>query len=141
MAARSGGDILRMVYWYNISPRSGQNEHIVPSQLMFSYAWKTPGFSPSEDKYIGDVLGFNVGQTVFVKPPHARCTTQWSTGVVTGTRSPVAVEVDGVPRHVADVRAVPISSDVDDAETQDADLLTRPQRMRRFPRRFDDYTL
>jgi hypothetical protein len=53
---------------------------------------------------------------VFVKPPNARCTTSWKIGIVTGVTSTNNVAVDGVPRHVSDVRPQP------HIEKQDADL-------------------
>ncbi|KAF2356794.1 hypothetical protein FHG87_012451 [Trinorchestia longiramus] len=46
------------------------------------------------------------GEEVWVKPPNANCTTQWGRGVVTGVTSSNNIEVDGVPRHVLDVRSV-----------------------------------
>ena len=45
-----------------------------------------------------------VGDAVWVKPPHGRCDTRYGTGEVTGVISQHAVEVDGVPRHVRDLR-------------------------------------
>ena len=54
---------------------------------------------------------YRVGDKVFVKPPGARCTTHWGRGVVTALSSTRAVEVGGIPRHVADVRPVPVSVD------------------------------
>ena len=50
---------------------------------------------------------FKVGEYVFVKPINARCTQRWNNGVVTGVGSGVQIEVDGIPRHIADIRAVP----------------------------------
>ena len=44
---------------------------------------------------------------VFVKPSQqVRCTTRWPTGVVTGVVTTTKVEVDGMPRHIADCRQV-----------------------------------
>ena len=47
---------------------------------------------------------YRVGDEVWVKPPHGRCDTRYGTGKVTGVISQHAVEVDGVPRHVRDLR-------------------------------------
>ena len=38
------------------------------------------------------------------KPVNKRCTSRWTEGVVTGIVSRNNVEVDGVPRHVLDIR-------------------------------------
>ena len=80
-----------------------------------------------------------------MKPTNPRCTRVWREGVVTGQRS-LIVKVDGVPRHVADIRAVApeerletprhqeslviAESEVSDAEV-DSTLPGRPQRVRR----------
>ena len=47
---------------------------------------------------------YNEGDQVVVKPPNARCDTKWSKGKVTKVNSSWNVEVDGMPRHVQDVR-------------------------------------
>ena len=60
--------------------------------------------------------GYEVGDSVFVKPPEARCTTRWRQGTVTGVNSATNVDVDGMPRHIADLRLVP---DLDGVEDQD----------------------
>ena len=39
-----------------------------------------------------------------VKPPNAKCDTRWRGGNVTRVNSPCNIEVDGVPRHLQDVR-------------------------------------
>ena len=46
---------------------------------------------------------FDVGEEVWVKPPNARCVTEWNRGRVTGNNSSNNVIVDGVPRHILDV--------------------------------------
>ena len=49
---------------------------------------------------------YKVGDSVWVKIPHGRCTTQFGKGTITGVYSPHSVLVDGTPRHVKDVRRV-----------------------------------
>lgn len=41
-----------------------------------------------------------------MKPRDARCTTRWRKGIVTHVNSENNVSVDGMPRHVLDVRPV-----------------------------------
>ena len=53
----------------------------------------------------GTASPFRVGDLVFVKPSQMRCKSQWPTGRVTAILSEQAVEVNGIPRHVADCRA------------------------------------
>jgi transposase InsO family protein len=105
MAARSGRDILDMVFWYNMAPKDGTKADSVPSRMTFCYDWKPPS-ACLPDPQEADALPH--GREVFVKPSAAtRCTSEWQRGRVTGPTRGVAVEVDGVPRHVADVRPVP----------------------------------
>ena len=46
-----------------------------------------------------------------MKPPRATCTTRWKPGVVTRIQSLNNVEVDGIPRHVRDIRACPMNKE------------------------------
>ena len=47
---------------------------------------------------------YHEGDRVVVKPPNARCDTRWGGGPVMKVNSPWNVEVNGVPRHIQDVR-------------------------------------
>ncbi|KAG1684000.1 hypothetical protein GQR58_009596 [Nymphon striatum] len=47
---------------------------------------------------------FAVGDEVWIKPPIPSCTKQWSLGMVSGVMSKYVVRVDGMPRHVKDIR-------------------------------------
>ena len=56
---------------------------------------------------------FRIVDEVWVKPPKVRCTSKWNRGTVTGVNSINNVEIDGMPRHVLDIRRV-IDPDSDD---------------------------
>ena len=47
-----------------------------------------------------------VGEEVWVKPRDARCTSEWRRGTVTDVHSSNNVSVNGIPRHILDVRRV-----------------------------------
>ena len=49
---------------------------------------------------------YEKGDVVWVKNPHGKCTTKYSTGSVTEVIRPQSVKIDGVPRHVKDLRPV-----------------------------------
>ena len=143
MAARSDADILRMVFWYNFAPR-GNSDLLAPCDLIYNYKWRPPfEVGREQESETPSRVDLAVGDVVFVKPPFARCTTQWPRGTVTGTPGSVAVEVDGVPRHVADVRRlsgdVEGTSETGQEEVHERDLERRSRRERRMPQRFQDY--
>lgn len=153
MAARSGGDVLDMVWWYNFSPKVRDRGDSVPSKHIYTYEWRSPFQRPAADEK-PEEQRLRVGQQVFVKPPMATCTSEWRRGVVTGTMRGVGVEVDGIRRHVADIREVPTATPtapeaipVTENDTQEASApaeqpsLERPRRDVRLPRRFHDYVM
>ena len=70
---------MEAVFWYNISPRSGQDEKSIPHGAVFRYEWRHPRKVPM---YTGEGEGsasIRIGEEVWVKPPDAKCTTQWGT--------------------------------------------------------------
>ena len=93
------------VFWYNVSPRAGQSEDSVPQKSVFKYEWRQSCVAPEDtgDRSGVDIGSIRVGEEVWVKPPNARCTSQWGKGRVTGVNSRNNVMVDGVPRHILDV--------------------------------------
>ena len=63
------------------------------------------------------------GDVVWVKNPREKCTTKYSTGRVTEVISPQSVKIDGLPRHVKDLRPViqmqlPSSEESDSEDTE-----------------------
>ena len=46
---------------------------------------------------------YELGDTIWVKPPNSRCTTRFRRGQIIGIVSEQAVLVDGTPRHVRDI--------------------------------------
>jgi transposase InsO family protein/ribonuclease HI len=105
MAARVGAHSpLEMVFWYNMAPKTGVDVSTVPCSQVFTYEWRHPTLRPLHKEAENAV--FKVGDRVWVKPPNVRCTTRWTIGVVTKVTSSNNVEVDGMPRHVLDLRQV-----------------------------------
>ena len=108
MAARSNNSVLDMVHWYNTTPKYGTNSCTAPAAMTYKYSWRVPTSSKESTIAIEDVDNrYKIGDEVFVKPPVSRCTTPWGKGVVTEINSDNNVEVNGIPRHVADLRRVP----------------------------------
>ena len=106
MAERSGSSPEEAVFWYNLSPKVCTDGRSVPSSSLFTYKWRHPAVEPTIEGDTNFASGFKVGDLVWVKPGHAKCTTRWRTGRVTAVVSRNNVEVDGVPRHSLDLRRV-----------------------------------
>jgi transposase InsO family protein len=105
MVARTGGKVEDMVFWYNNSPNS---EDVVPAKAVYQYDARLPGM-PKRAGLPASVRSmsccpYQVGDRVYVKPANARCDTAWKMATVTKSVANTVVEVDGVNRHVADVR-------------------------------------
>ena len=127
MAMRSGASPLQMVFWYNLAPKDGQDKQSVPCNMLHTYIWRHPAIRP---EFVNDNARPQVqeGDTVWVKPPGARCTSRWQTGRVTGVTSTNNVDVDGVPRHVLDIQRVFHEDDVtrkNQARTMEAEVKTK----------------
>ena len=85
-------------------PREGTEESSVPSNLLFQYRWRVP-FNVSLCTGGEDVeSSFLVGDKVWVKPSPSLCTKQWMPGKVNRIMSKHTVCVDGMTRHVKDIR-------------------------------------
>ena len=91
-------------FWYNVTPRKDIEESSVPSNLLFRYHWRVP-FDVNLRTEGGDVeSSFLVGDEVWVKSSPPSCVKQWMPGKVTRIVSKHTVCVDGMPRHVRDIR-------------------------------------
>jgi len=112
IAARKQCSVQEAVYWHNMSPKDGQDASSAPANRIFRYKWRVLGLdaAPATETCEAD-NGFRVGDSVWVRPENNRCTTRYERGRVTKIVSEQAVEVNGFPRHVRDVR---LASAVDD---------------------------
>ena len=112
--ARCGGTVEEAVRVYNRTPRGPL--YAVPAEVMFGRSVTNPivrraRVSEDHPERAGEIRHtsegsrqYREGDRVVVKPPNARCDTRWSGGTVTKVNSPWNVEVNGVPRHIQDVR-------------------------------------
>lgn len=120
IAERSSISPLEAVFWYNVTPKSGQIEASVPQRSLFTYEWRYPFVEPKRNTETESPLV--VGEEVWVKPPNARCTTSWKTGRVTQINSSNNVSADGVPRHVLDIRRMVMDSSSSSDPNSDDDV-------------------
>ena len=68
---------------------------------------------------------YEKGDMVWVKNPHGKCTTKYSTGRATEVISPQSVKIVGVPRHIKDLRPVIQTqlSSSDESNSEDSERL------------------
>ena len=110
IAARKGCSIAEAVFLYNASPQDNKTNMSTPSNQIHRYELRTKPLDDDETELRVCLDGpdpsrsFEVGDAVWVRPPGARCHTRYGRGVVTRRISEQAVEVDGMARHVRDLR-------------------------------------
>ena len=80
----------------------------MPADAIYSYEARLLGEPVPARQFDGsresNKNSYQAGDQVYVKPGKARCDTMWRRGIVTRVQADNVVEVDGVNRHVADVR-------------------------------------
>ena len=104
IATRTWCSVMEAVYWYNVTLKDDASASTAPANLIYSYTVRIKGIDamlPPED---AGPISYKVGDRIWVKIPHGRCTTQFGKGTITGVYSPHSVLVDRTPRHVKDVR-------------------------------------
>lgn len=118
-AARTGQTPEQVVFWYNIAPKKNTDKNTVPSTMAHAYSWrhalmKTIARSEKQDHK------FKLGENVLVKPPNVDCTKRWTVGKETEVESDSNILVDGLLRHVLDIRRI-----VDDVESKNSQFMQR----------------
>ena len=123
MAARKGCTIAEAIYWYNASPKDGSSPATAPTNVIHNYNVRLRGLDTVADLDDDAVKQnpYKVGETVWVKPPGYRCSSKFGTGTVTRIISDQALEVDGMPRHLRDVRSRVDKECVPEASTGDGE--------------------
>ena len=95
---------MEAAYWYNVTPKDDASASTAPANVIYSYPARIKGIdviSPLEDT---GPSSYKVRDSVWVKIPHGRCTTQFGKGAIMGVYSLHSVLVDRTPRHIKDVR-------------------------------------
>ena len=104
IAARGQITLQEAAFWYNASPRTGQDSGSVPGNSAYRHEMRHPAVTQGGNLNDVPETKFKVGDFVWFKPRGARCDTKWSPGEVTGIVSPWNFEINGMPRHVNDLR-------------------------------------
>lgn len=103
--ARKGCSVIEAVYRYNTMPR-GNYAQSAPANQLFQYEVRLLGIDDvsRQDSPVYERHRFSEGDRVWVRHPNRRCDTPSTEGTVTRVVSAQNVEVDGMPRHVRDLR-------------------------------------
>ena len=103
IAERGGISPAEAVFWYNMSPKSGQLDKTVPQRAVFNYHWRYSKVKPVT-KQANLPESILVGEEFWVKPPGVCCMSKWKRGRINRVLLQNNVEVDGLPRHILDLR-------------------------------------
>ena len=108
--ARSRCSVEDAVYWYNATPKDSSGEATAPASEMYRYRVRVrPVNVPTEVTRQATVSqrghqSYAVGDVVWVRRRGSRCSARSQLGRVTTIISDLSIEVDGVPRHVRNLR-------------------------------------
>ena len=118
IAARKGCSVMEAVYLYNVTPKDGSTPETAPINLWGGYMARVRGIDKQQVPQANEVCRYVVGDAVWTRPSNSRCDKQYDAGRVTHVVSEHTVEVDGVPRHVKDLRRRRVDEDGNQLLTQ-----------------------
>ena len=123
IAARKQCSIAEAVYWYNLAPKDSTDQSTAPASVLYNYDMRVYGIDRAPPEGLSMTRNpYDVGETVWVRPPGNRCDTRFSRGTVTKVISDLVVEVDGMPRHIRDLRqATPVEDISEAAQEEETD--------------------
>ena len=104
IAARMHCPIKEAVFWHNVTPRDSVSPPTAPANKIYRYEVRVKGVDAPITSSGPRCSYYQVGNRVWFKMVQNRCTTKFSNGRVTAVISPQSVLMDGVPRHVKDLR-------------------------------------
>ena len=115
------------VYWYIVTPKHDVSPLTSPANLFHRYRIRLKGIDthpPDEHKQLQ--IGYDKGDCVWVKIPNGQCTSPYTHWHVTVVISLQNVLVDGMPRHIRDLRPIMGSNTFE--SRSDSELSTQSAR-------------
>ena len=88
IATRTWCSVMEAVYWYNVTPKDDVSALTAPANVIYSYPTRIQGIDVILPPKDAGPSSYKVGDSVWVKIPHGRCTTQFGKGTITGVYSP-----------------------------------------------------
>ena len=109
--------------WYNVVPKDDTSSLIAPANGIYRYEVRIRNIDPVPTSPASAQNWYHLGDPVWVKLPHYRCTSKFQEGTVTEVISPQTIIVDGIPCHVKDIR--PRTNAILSGGTDDEDMRPR----------------
>ncbi|KFD53013.1 hypothetical protein M513_06129 [Trichuris suis] len=85
-------------------PRDDCSEATAPANAIYRYPVRVRGVDSVVHEAQDVRSPYVIGDEVWIKQPGRKCYSQFGRGIVTKVLSGQAVEVDGTPRHIKDIR-------------------------------------
>ncbi|KFD46672.1 hypothetical protein M513_12440 [Trichuris suis] len=104
IARRTGCTVQEAVYRYNLMPRDDCSAARAPANAIYRYTVRDREESSIHQTRQSTRCPYAVGDSVWIRPHANRCDTRYDSGFVTRVISDQPVKVDGMPRHVRDIR-------------------------------------
>ena len=104
IATRMCCSIMEALYWYNVTPKDDAMASTAPANAIYNYHIRVKGIDTVPLLGHVDSGPFNVGDAVWVKSPHGRCSTQFKKGMMTVIFSAHSVLINGILWHIRDLR-------------------------------------
>ena len=141
IVARTRCSVQEAVYWYKVAPKDDTSSLTAPANGIYRYEVRIRNIDPVPMSLASAQNRYHLGNPVWVKPPHYRCTSKFQEWTVTEVVSPQTVIVEDIrPRANAipsgttddeDVRpqtnTIP-SGGTDDETSDDTGYITMPGR-------------
>ena len=96
--------IIEALYWYNVMPKDDAMALTALANAIYNYCVRVKSIGTAPLLEHVDSGPNHVGDAVWVKTPHGRCSTQFKKGMVMGIYSPHSVLINGIPWHIRDLR-------------------------------------
>ena len=77
IAARTRCSVIEAFYWYNGTAKDDEMASTAPVNAIYNYRVRVKGIDTAPSLGYVDSGPFNVGDAVWVKSPHGRCSTQF----------------------------------------------------------------
>ena len=105
IAARKDCTVSEAVYWYNVTPKDDVLPSTAPADALHRYHVRVKGIetNPLSKREVSEER-IKEGDVVWVKKKNRAVSARHDMEPVTEVISPQSVRIDGVPRHIKDLR-------------------------------------